>query len=151
MDVTQDSGSLGRSLHSSTLRPVAFRRFWSRLGGKLLITKSHQCIQHPTRLFNRLGRFERMREDWSRSWFMLRNTHDPHAELGQSLCPCAVSALHSPNTPSSVHIRLIICVSGSNTSGDSSVSRVSMSAAGDGDIDAAADDNAADTARLLSR
>ena len=82
---------------------------------------------------------------------MLRNTHDPHAELGQSHFPCAVLALHSPNTPSRVHIRLTNCVSGSNTSGDLSVSRVSIPAAGDGDIDAAADDNAADTARLLSR
>ncbi len=68
--------------------------------------------------------------------------------LGQSHFPCAVLALHSPNTPSRDHIRLTNCVSGSNTSSDSSVSRVPISAAGEGDIDAAADDNAADTARF---
>jgi hypothetical protein len=60
-------------------------------------TKSHQCIQHPTRRFNRLGAFARLREDWSRSWFLPRDSLDPHAELGQSHSVTrALLALQSP-------------------------------------------------------
>ena len=66
----------------------------------------------------------------------------------QFVC-CAVLALHFPYiTRSYLSHELRIK---SNTSGDSSVSPASISAAGDGDIDSAADNNAADTARLRSR
>jgi hypothetical protein len=115
-------------------------------------TKSHQCIQYPTRRFNRLGSFARLQEDWSRSWFLPRDSLDPHAELGQShKVTRALLALQSTNTPLCDRIRLIKCAPGSTTSGDLSAPGVSVCTAGDGDIDAAADDNAADTARLLSR
>jgi hypothetical protein len=93
-----------------------------------------------------VGAFARLREDWSRS-------HHPHAELilcsVQSHFTCTVLALHFPYITRS-YLSHELCIK-SNTNGDSSVSPASISAAGDGGIDSAADNNAADTARLRSR